>query len=127
MRAWFLLIVFWMLIAGCSPECEIVKPREYVSPDTQHGATIYAYTCHNTTGLDWYADLRRTDQKLHHPGNVMYFGLGDYVSHMSMTWVSSTQLIVGASFDQKHIPNATNIDGVNVAFKRMPESDGTQQ
>ena len=105
----------------------MTNARDYTSPDTQRVVTVYGYTCHDTTGLYWFADLRRMGTRLHHPGNVMAFGLGDMVSHVTVTWQSSTQLVVGYPFDAQHVPAVTNIDGVTIAFATAPGTRETQQ
>jgi hypothetical protein len=119
-------IVICLLPIGCS-ECDITNVRNYASPDAQHVATVYAYDCHDTTGLYWVADMRRMGRRLHHPGNVIKFGLGDMVPHVTVTWQSSTQLVVGYPFDAKHVPTATNIDGVTITFASAHGVRETQQ
>ena len=108
-------IAVCVLLVGCS-ECAVTDAHDYTSPDAQRVLTVYAYTCHDTTGLNWYADLHPVGTRLHHPGNVMAFGLGDMVSQVTVTWQSSTQLALGYPFDGQRVPASTNVDGVMVSF-----------
>lgn len=105
-------------------ECDIINVQDHVSPDGKRVATVYGFTCYNTTGHDKYVDLRRVSRKMRHPGNVTLAGPGDAVS---VAWASPTELVVSHFYeDSRPGPATTNIDGVTITFKDAPELRGTQ-
>jgi hypothetical protein len=118
-------IALCLLLAGCASECDIINVRDHASPDGQRLATVYGYTCYDTTGYAKYVDLHRAGKKMRHPGNVTVVGPGDAVS---VAWLTPTQLVVSYCYETSRPgPATTNIDGVTITFKDTPELRGTQQ
>lgn len=118
-------IALCLLAVGCSSECDIINVRDYPSPDGQRVATIYGYTCYNTTGYSKFVHLHRAGTKMTHPGNVTAVGPDDVVS---VAWASPTELVVSYFYGfSRPGPATTNIDGVTITFKDTPKLRGTQQ
>ncbi len=118
-------IALCLSLAGCASECDIINVRDHVSPDGQRVATVYGYTCYNTTGYAKYVDLHRAGKRMRHPGNVTVVGPGCVVS---VAWLTPTQLVVSYCYETSRPgPATTNIDNVTITFKDTPELRGTQQ
>jgi len=112
-------------MVGCASECDIINVRDYPSPDGKRVATIYGYTCYDTTGYAKYVHLHPAGTRMRHPGNVTVVGPGDAVS---VAWLTATQLVVSYCYETSRPgPATTDIDGVMITFKDTPELRGTQQ
>jgi hypothetical protein len=112
-------------MVGCASECDIINVRDYPSPDGKRVATVYGYTCYNTTGYSKFVHLHRAGTKMKHPGNVTAVGPGDAVA---VAWTSPTELVVSYCYEvSRPGPATTNIDGVTITFRDAPELRGTQQ
>lgn len=118
-------IALCLLMAGCSSDCDLINVRDYPSLDGHRVATIYGYTCHNTTGYSKFVHLHRAGTKMQHPGNVTAVGPGGAVA---VAWTSPTELVVSYCYEvSRPGPATTNIDGVTIVFRETPELMGTQQ
>ncbi len=112
-------IAVCLLMVGCASECDIINVRDY------RVATVYGYTCYNTTGYSKFVHLHRAGTKMKHPGNVTAVGPGDAVA---VAWTSPTELVVSYCYEvSRPGPATTNIDGVTITFRDAPELRGTQQ
>src|SRR3954471_120352 len=108
-------IALCLLLAGCASECDIINVRDHASPDGQRVATIYGYTCYDTTGYAKYVDLHRAGKKMRHPGNVTVVGPGDVVS---VAWSTPKHLVVSYCYETSRPgPASTNIGSVTITFK----------
>src|SRR5687768_16712864 len=115
-------VIVSLLLGGCfgEPGCKVMSETDTPSPDGRYIATVFEVTCHDTTGYTPHAYLRRAGQKRGDRGNLL---VGSPTDTFRATWTATDRLLVEYRADGDYIhppPSSTNINGVTVTFKRLP-------
>jgi hypothetical protein len=112
-----------LLLTACAAEtdCDLVKRRDFPSPDRKHTAVVFDMNCYNTTGFYPIVSVLHSGQKLGKNGNV--FGAGPEDSFI-VTWTTPTNLTVECSWRDRPLPQDKAVEGVAIHFtSRAPRDD----
>jgi hypothetical protein len=122
-RPCFVAVLLALLVTACAADsdCDLVKRRDFSSPDGKRTAVVFDMNCHNTTGFHPHVSVLRSGQKLGKQGNVFGARVAD---SFLVTWTSPTNLAVECSWRDRPIPPDKVVEGVAVHFtSRAPRDD----
>jgi hypothetical protein len=119
------LVVMLVMLPNASDSdsnWDVVSRQDIPSPDGRHVATVFEMCSYNTTGYWPQLSLHRPGEKLTENGNVLSCGPTGLIKAQ---WLSSRELAVEYHYYEEWTPpNATNIDGVTITFKKVAPQEG---
>jgi hypothetical protein len=116
-----ILSALLLTVCAAEPDCDLVKRRDFRSPDGKRTAVVFDMNCYNTTGFYPHVSVLHSDQKLGKAGNVIGASVED---SFLVTWTSSTNLTIECSWRDRPLPQDKAVEGVAIHFtSRAPRDD----